>query len=60
MNGYVKTDDIFKDMFGIIEFSQKAAYQAVSTTLVRRNWLLGYRYCKILSIYLSCYKIGGP
>ena len=27
----------------IIESSQKAAYQAVNTTLVRRNWLLGYR-----------------
>ena len=43
MEGYVKTDDIFKDMCGIIESSQKAAYQAVNTTLVRRNWLLGYR-----------------
>lgn len=36
-DGYVKTDDIFKDMCGIIESSQKAAYQAVNTTLVRRN-----------------------
>ena len=43
MDGYVKTNDIFKDMCGIIEFSQKAAYQAVNTALVRRNWLLGYR-----------------
>ena len=30
-------------MCGIIEPSQKAAYQAVNTNLVRRNWLLGYR-----------------
>lgn len=30
-------------MRGIIESSQKAAYQAVNTTLVQRNWLLGYR-----------------
>lgn len=30
-------------MRGIIESSQRAAYQAVNTTLVRRNWLLGYR-----------------
>ncbi len=30
-------------MCGIIESSQKAAYQAVNTNLVRRNWLLGYR-----------------
>lgn len=43
MDGYVKTNDIFKDMCGIIESSQRAAYQAVNTTLVRRNWLLGYR-----------------
>ena len=43
MDGYVKTNDIFKDMCGIIEFSQKAAYQAVNTALVRRNWLLRYR-----------------
>lgn len=43
MDSYAKTDDIFKDMCGIIESSQKAAYQAVNTTLVLRNWLLGYR-----------------
>lgn len=43
MNSFVKTDDILKDMCGIIESSQKAAYQAVNATLVRRNWLLGYR-----------------
>lgn len=30
-------------MCGIIESSQKAAYQAVNTTLVQRNWLIGYR-----------------
>lgn len=33
----------FQYMCGIIESSQKAAYQAVNTNLVRRNWLLGYR-----------------
>ncbi len=43
MNDFVKTDDILKDMCGIIESSQKAAYQAVNTALIRRNWLLGYR-----------------
>lgn len=43
MNSFVKTDDILKDMCGIIVSSQKAAYQAVNATLVRRNWLLGYR-----------------
>ncbi len=40
MNNFVKTDDILKDMCGIIESSQKAAYQAVNTALVWRNWLL--------------------
>lgn len=30
-------------MCGIIGSSQKVTYQAVNTTLVRRNWLLGYR-----------------
>ena len=43
MANFVKTDDILKDMCGIIESSQKAAYQAVNTALVQRNWLLGYR-----------------
>lgn len=43
MGNFVKTDDILKDMCGIIESSQKAAYQAVNTTLVQRNWLIGYR-----------------
>ena len=43
MTNFVKTDDILKDMCGIIEFSQKAAYQAVNTTLVQRNWMIGYR-----------------
>lgn len=40
---FVKTDDILKDMCGIIESSQKAAYQAVNTALVQRNWMIGYR-----------------
>ena len=40
---YVKTDNILKDMCGIIESSQKSAYQAVNTLLVQGNWLLGYR-----------------
>ena len=42
MDNFVKTDDILKDMCGIIESSQKAAYQAVNTALVQRNWLIGY------------------
>ena len=43
MKNYVKTDDIVKDMCGIIESSRDAAYHAVNTALVQRNWLLGYR-----------------
>ena len=43
MDNFVKTDDILKDMCGIIETSQKAVHQAVNTLLVQRNWLLGYR-----------------
>ena len=43
MDNFVKTDDILNDMCGIIESSQKAAYQAVNTTLIQRTWLLGYR-----------------
>lgn len=39
MDNFVKTDDILKDMCGIIESSQKAAYQAVNTTLVRGSGL---------------------
>lgn len=33
MDNFVKIDDILKDMCEIIESSQKAAYQAVNTTL---------------------------
>ena len=43
MSSYVKSDDIVKDMRGIIESSRNAAYQAVNTSLVQRNWLIGYR-----------------
>lgn len=43
MTNFVKTDDVLKDMCGIIESSQKAAYQAVNMALVQRNWLIGYR-----------------
>ena len=42
MENYKKTDDIVKDMCGIIESSRRMAYQAVNTALVQRNWLIGY------------------
>ena len=35
MDNFVKTDDILNDMCGIIESSQKAAYQAVNTTFTK-------------------------
>ena len=34
MDNFVKTDDILKDMCGIIESSQKAAYRAVNTKTI--------------------------
>ena len=43
MDNFVKTDDILRDMCGIIDSAHKAAYQAVNTALVQRNWLRGYR-----------------
>ena len=43
MMNYKKTDDIFADMQELIETTQKAAYSAVNTLLVQRNWLIGYR-----------------
>ena len=48
MDNFVKTDDILNDMCGIIESSQKTAYQAVNTLLVQRNWLIGYRIAEEL------------
>lgn len=55
MNDFVKSDDILNDMRGIIETSQKAAYHAVNTTLVQRNWLLGYRIVR--RVWERIYKI---
>jgi len=43
MTNYVKSDDIVKDMCGIIETSQQAAHRAVNVALLQRNWLIGYR-----------------
>lgn len=40
MDNFVKTDDILKDMCGIIESSQKAAYRAVNTTLIQSGSLV--------------------
>ena len=43
MANFNKTDDILKDMCGIIESTQKMAYKAVNAALIQRNWLIGYR-----------------
>ncbi len=43
MKNFSKTDDIVKDMKEIIETSRNAAYKAVNTVLLQRNWLIGYR-----------------
>ena len=39
MANFVKTNDIQKDMCGIIESSLEVAYRAVNATLVQKNWL---------------------
>ena len=64
MDNFVKTDDILKDMCGIIESSQKAAYRAVNTTLI--NALIaeisGYTYrtkgVHIDGMMFSCSSLG--
>ena len=43
MVSFKKTDDILKDMCGIIESSRDNAYKAVNMALIQRNWLIGYR-----------------
>lgn len=43
MDKFVKTDDILKDMRGIIESSRETSYKAINSALVQRNWLIGYR-----------------
>lgn len=40
---YSNTDNILSDMKNIIDAAQHQAHQAVNTTLVKRNWLIGYR-----------------
>ena len=41
-----ETADIVRDMQQIISRSQTAAYQAVNSALVQRNWLIGYRIAR--------------
>lgn len=43
MINFVRTDDIIKDLSGIIESSRETAYKAVNTALIQRNWLIGCR-----------------
>ncbi|NEG78375.1 PDDEXK nuclease domain-containing protein [Bifidobacterium avesanii] len=38
--------DVLEDSIGIIEEARHAAYRAVNTALVRRNWLLGERIAR--------------
>ncbi|MEE3421709.1 MAG: PDDEXK nuclease domain-containing protein [Succinimonas sp.] len=40
---YSNTGDILQDVRNIIEGARVSAYQAVNTTLVQRNWLIGRR-----------------
>ena len=43
MDNFSKTNNIIKDMREIIEQSRNAAYKAVNSILLKRNWLIGYR-----------------
>jgi len=43
MENYFKSDNIANDVQGINEASQKSAYRAVDTILLKRNWLTRYR-----------------
>ncbi len=40
---YNMSDDLQKDLYGIIENSQQSAIASVNSMLVIRNWLLGMR-----------------
>ncbi len=56
MSNFAKTDDILKDMCGIIEATQKAAYQAVNTVFIHfiRLILRFSRHC--LENLRGCYR----
>ena len=43
---YQDTDNVIEDVCSIIDSAQSYAYQAVNITLVKRNWLIGYRIAK--------------
>ena len=40
---YNMSDDLQKDLYGIIENAQQTAIVSVNSVLVIRNWLLGMR-----------------
>ncbi len=40
---FLATNDILADMQKIIEKSRSDAYKAINVTLLKRNWLIGYR-----------------
>ena len=40
---FLASSDIFADMQQIIEQSRNDAYKAINVTLLKRNWLIGYR-----------------
>ena len=43
---YSETEDLTRDICEIIESSRNAAYRAVNTALVRRNWMIGCRIAR--------------
>ena len=58
MDNYFKSDNIVNDVQGIIEASQKSAYRAVDTILLKRNWLIGYRIVEEALLGEECAEYG--
>ena len=58
MDNYFKSDNIVNDIQGIIEASQKSAYRAVDTILLKRNWLIGYRIAEETLLGEECAEYG--
>lgn len=43
---YSNTDNVLEDVCSIIDSAREYAYKAVNITLIKRNWLIGYRIAK--------------
>lgn len=43
---YQNTDNVLEDVCTIIDTAQEFAYQTINISLIKRNWLIGYRIAK--------------